>query len=98
VDLVAVRLPTTDKAPCLDDRILVVAPRQATRLLITTGDGVTHAPLPLSDGVGVVPVPVPVPALTIRALDSVGRALAELRYHEPDAIGQFFGEPLIENW
>jgi hypothetical protein len=97
-NLVAVRLPTSDASPRLGDRLLVVGPRTATRLLVDTGDGRNPAPVPLTGGVGVLPIRVPAPALTLRAVDGSGAVLAEMRYTEPDANGQFFGEPLIEDW
>jgi hypothetical protein len=92
--LVAVRLPTAEPTVVLSNRILVIAPRAAVELRVT---GAAPQTVRLVDGVGVVSRPAPAD-LTIRAVDSGGRTVAELRFTEPDADGLLFGEPLLQRW
>lgn len=97
-DLVAVRLPAPDPAPQLGDRILVVVPQRATDLQVQPAGGGTATTVPVSGGIAVLTRAAPTAALTLRAVDGTGQILAEGRFSEPDAEGQFLGEPYIDRW
>jgi hypothetical protein len=94
-DLVAVRpaeREVDDFRPVAGDRILVVAPPSATRLKVGSDT------VALTGGVGFLTVPGPVAPLTLTAVDASGATVATGRYGEPDATGQFFGEPVVDAW
>ncbi|WP_432839017.1 hypothetical protein [Dactylosporangium sp. CA-092794] len=91
--MVAVRLPADDRVE-LSERLLVLAPPEATELRI---DGGQDQHVALSGGVGVIIAPVPA-SLSIEALDTSGRTVATLSVAEPHTGHIFAGEGLMRDW
>jgi hypothetical protein len=92
-DLVAVRLPAPAMSQ-LGDQILVVAPPGTTGLRVGGGPET----VPVAARVAVITRPAPTGALTLQAVDGTGQVLAETLFSEPDANGQLFGEPYVDQW
>ncbi|WP_433615798.1 hypothetical protein ACQP2P_12760 [Dactylosporangium sp. CA-139114] len=92
--LVVVRLPHEQRLQ-LGDRLLVIAPPDATRLRVT---GARDPLVTLTGGVGVIDAPLPA-TLTVDALDASGATVAATRFAEPRGFERFSqGEQYVWNW
>ncbi|GAA2611794.1 hypothetical protein GCM10010399_48320 [Dactylosporangium fulvum] len=90
-DILAVRLPASDGS-ALSDRLLVIAPVNATELRISGS-----STIPLTGGVGVVTMPVPA-QLNLTAVDATDQTIATLRVAEPTADGLLAGQGQMQRW
>lgn len=95
--LVAVRVPEREGGHAvLGERLLVLGPPTAVRVVAVGAGGAAVAEAQLDGGAGLLSVPWPA-NVTLRVFDGRGDLVADAPFVEQDGL-RLFGEQLISNW